>query len=169
MIALMYEASAQPYGMTARPMVGRFLNNKLPPDPPRISTAWSTEVAFPGLTFSFPLGLVPMPGTGDLVVWEREGRVWAFANDPAATTRRPVLNITNRCQGWMECGLLGLAFHPGFATNRFMFVYYNWVPPGTVVRTARRTSGIVQDIHPCLPAGKAEDVRHEAQDFVGGR
>ncbi len=133
MIAFVYEASAQPYGMTARPMVGRFLNDKLPPGPPRISTAWSTEVAFPGLTFSFPLGLVPMPGTGDLVVWEREGRVWAFANDPAATTRRPVLDITNRCQGWMECGLLGLAFHPGFATNRFMFVYYNWVPLGTVV------------------------------------
>lgn len=131
--AFVSEALAQPYGMTTRPAVGRFLNDKLPPGPPQVSTSWSTEVAFPGLTFSFPLGLLPVPGTTDLVVWEREGQVWTFGNDPAATTRKLILNITNRCQGWMECGLLGLAFHPGFATNRHMFVYYNWVPPGTVV------------------------------------
>lgn len=130
---LAVKASAQPYGISARPAIGRFLNGRLPPTPPEMSTSWSTEVAFPGLTFSFPLGLLPVPGTSNLVVWEREGQVWSFADDPATTTRKLILNITNRCQGWMECGLLGLAFHPGFVTNRHMFVYYNWVPPGTVV------------------------------------
>jgi uncharacterized repeat protein (TIGR03806 family) len=29
--------------------------------------------------------------------------------------------------------LLGLVFHPGFATNHFVFVWYTWVKPGTVV------------------------------------
>jgi uncharacterized repeat protein (TIGR03806 family) len=43
------------------------------------------------------------------------------------------LDIHNQCQGWDDSGLLGVAFHPGFATNHLMFVYYTWVKPGTVV------------------------------------
>ena len=38
--------------------------------------------------------------------------------------------------GWDDSGLLGLAFHPGFATNHFLFVYYTWVKPGTVTGDA---------------------------------
>ena len=29
-----------------------------------------------------------------------------------------------------------MAFHPGFATNHFIFVYYTWVKPGTVAGDA---------------------------------
>ncbi len=36
-------------------------------------------------------------------------------------------------QGWDDSGLLGVAFHPGFVTNRFMFCWYTWVTPGTVL------------------------------------
>ncbi len=43
-----------------------------------------------------------------------------------------MLDLSNQCQGWDDSGLLGVAFHPGFATNHLMFVYYTWVKPGTV-------------------------------------
>lgn len=125
-------ASAQPYGLEARPAVGPFLNGSLPEVAPTLSGNWSTVVAFPNLTFLNAVGLTYMPGTTRLVVWEREGRVYHFENTPGVTAKTLVLNITNQCQGWDDSGLLGLAFHPGFVTNRYMFVWYNWVTPGTV-------------------------------------
>src|SRR5439155_6773364 len=79
------------------------------------------------------LGLAAVPGTNRLVVWEREGRVYSFTNSPSASSRSLVLDISNQCQGWDDSGLLNLVFHPGFVTNHYMFVYYTWVTPGTVV------------------------------------
>ena len=55
-----------------------------------------------------------------------------FENASGVTEKKLVLDISNQCQGWDDSGLLGIAFHPGFATNHFMFVYYTWVKPGTV-------------------------------------
>ena len=52
-----------------------------------------------------------------------------------------MLDISNQCQGWDDSGLLGIAFHPGFATNHFMFVYYTWVKPGTVAGVADHPPG----------------------------
>ena len=124
--------SAQPYGLDTRPAVGPFLSGNLPPVAPTLSGNWSTVPAFPNLTFLNAVGLTYMPGTTRLVVWEREGRVYHFENTPGVTTKTLVLNITNQCQGWDDSGLLGLAFHPGFVTNRYMFIWYTWVTPGTV-------------------------------------
>ena len=67
-----------------------------------------------------------------MCVWEREGRVWTFQNSPGTAEKKLVLDLSNQCQGWDDSGLLGVAFHPGFATNHFVFVYYTWVKPGTV-------------------------------------
>ena len=44
-----------------------------------------------------------------------------------------MLDLSNQCQGWDDMGLLAIAFHPDYATNRYLFAYYSWVPPGTVV------------------------------------
>ena len=127
-----FGAGAKPYGITARPSVGPFLNGVLPEIAPSISGNWSAVVAFTNLLFTNSVGLAPVPGTDQLCVWEREGRVWTFQNSPGATEKKLVLDISNQCQGWDDSGLLGVAFHPGFATNHFMFVYYTWVKPGTV-------------------------------------
>lgn len=125
-------APAQPYGLAERPAVGPFLNDVLPEAVATISNNWSAVPAFPNLYFTNAVGLAAIPGTQQLVVWEREGRVWSFVNDSNATQKTLVLDIANQCQGWDDSGLLGLAFHPGFSTNRYMFVYYTWVVPGTV-------------------------------------
>ncbi len=82
--------------------------------------------------FTNSVGLAPVPGSDQLAVWEREGRVWTFENSTGVTEKKLVLDIHNQCQGWDDSGLLGVAFHPGFATNHYMYAYYTWVKPGTV-------------------------------------
>ncbi|MDB6112098.1 MAG: hypothetical protein JWR69_3848 [Pedosphaera sp.] len=125
--------TAQAYGLEAHPAIGPFLGNQMPEAAPIISGNWSAVVAFTNLTFTNALGLAAVPGTGRLVVWEREGRIYSFTNDAGANSKTLVLDLSNQCQGWDDSGLLNLAFHPGFATNHYMFVYYTWVAPGTVV------------------------------------
>jgi len=119
-------------GPIHHPLVGAFLNGTLPEVAPSISGNWSAVVAFTNLLFTNSVGLTSIPGTDELCVWEREGRLWSFQNSPGATEKKLVLDLSNQCQGWDDSGLLGIAFHPGFATNHFMFVYYTWVAPGTV-------------------------------------
>ena len=125
-------AVAQPYGLNSRVALAPYLNGVVPPVSPVITGTWSAVVAFTNLTFTNAVGLACVPGTNLLCVWEREGRVWTFVNNSNTAQRQLVLDIHNQCQGWDDSGLLGVAFHPGFATNRFMFAYYTWVVPGTV-------------------------------------
>ncbi|MGC9944216.1 MAG: PQQ-dependent sugar dehydrogenase [Verrucomicrobiota bacterium] len=115
------------------PRTGPFLNGVLPEVAPAISGNWTAVVAFTNLLFTNSVGLTHVPNSDLLCVWEREGRVWMFENSPGVTEKKLVLDIHNQCQGWDDSGLLGVAFHPGFATNHLMFVYYTWVKPGTVV------------------------------------
>jgi glucose/arabinose dehydrogenase len=92
------------------------------------------------------LGLLPLVGglsaplfvtnaadkTNRLFVVERAGRVRVVSGGVLRST--PFLDITSRvgcCDG--ERGLLGLAFHPGFATNRRLFVYYTNLSGNIVV------------------------------------
>jgi uncharacterized repeat protein (TIGR03806 family) len=124
--------AAAPYGLETRPRIGPYLDGKLPELGPGISGNWSAVVAFGGITFKNALGVTPLPGTHRLVVWEREGRVWSFDDRPEVSEKKLVLDISRQCQGWDDSGLLGLAFHPQFATNHYVYLWYAWVPPGTV-------------------------------------
>lgn len=124
--------AAAPYGMEERASIRAFLNGKMPELGPGISGNWQTVVAFPKLTFKNAVGLCPVPGSNRLVVWEREGRVWSFENRESVSEKKLVLDISNQCQGWDDSGLLGLAFHPNFARNHYVYIWYAWVTPGTV-------------------------------------
>jgi uncharacterized repeat protein (TIGR03806 family) len=108
------------------------LDGRLPEVAPSISGDWTAVVAFTNLWFTNSVGLTSVPGADNLCVWEREGRIWTFENDAGTAQKKLVLDISNQCQGWDDSGLLGVAFHPGFATNHYIFVYYTWVKPGTV-------------------------------------
>ncbi len=120
------------------PRIAPFLGGKLPPIAPLFAGGWRLVEACPNLHFEDPLGVKPLPGTKDLVVWERQGRIWTFENKAEATEKRLVLDISNKCQGWDDCGLLGLTFHPNFAENHQVFIYYKWVQPGTVQGSAEK-------------------------------
>ncbi len=142
-------ATEKPFGLANRPFVGAFLNGTMPEVAPDISGNWSAVVAFTNLLFTNSTGLTSVPDKDELCVWEREGRVWTFQNSPGATEKKLVLDLSNQCQGWDDSGLLGIAFHPGFATNHFLFVYYTWVAPGTVTGspTSRPVPNLPETYH----------------------
>ncbi|MBL9136421.1 MAG: PQQ-dependent sugar dehydrogenase [Verrucomicrobiales bacterium] len=91
---------------------------------------YAVEPALGGLRFTNPVAIVSPPGeTNRLFVVEQRGRI-AVVTNLAAPTRTVFLDIVNRVAGGQptdERGLLGLAFHPGYATNRQFFVYYSTV------------------------------------------
>ena len=86
---------------------------------------YSLSNAFGNLSFADPLAIVTPPGeTNRIFVVEQSGRVAVITN-LAAPNRTVFLDIASKVQRIdSEEGMLGLAFHPGYATNRYFFVYY---------------------------------------------
>ena len=70
-------------------------------------------------------------GTNRLFIIEQGGIIKVL--QPGGTTPTVFLNITARVLSGGERGLLGLAFHPNYASNRRFFVYYTRSPDGALV------------------------------------
>jgi len=130
LLSLNTAVQAQSYGLTSRPAFTAFNGGALPPNASTISGSWSAVPAFANLTFQNPMGIVQKPGTNTMIVWEREGRVWSFTKDASITIKTKILDISAHCQGWDDCGLLNLVFHPNFASNGYVFIYYTY--PGII-------------------------------------
>src|SRR5436190_4205747 len=77
-------------------------------------------------------------GTNRRFVVEQPGRVSVM--QPGSSMRMTFLDITGRVLSGGERGLLGLAFHPQFATNRRFFVDYTRRPDGATVIAEYRVS-----------------------------
>jgi len=86
---------------------------------------YEVVVAFPNLSFSNPVGLHSADdGTNRLFVVEQEGRIQVFENNPNTSVTQVFLDIRDLVLFGGEQGLLGLAFHPGFAQNGYFYVDY---------------------------------------------
>src|ERR1051326_3583563 len=86
--------------------------------------------AFPSLIFSNPICITSPPGeTNRLFVVEKHGRIVVITN-LAAPTRTVFMDISSRVLSSTDTtvsgeeGCLGLAFHPGYATNGYFYVSY---------------------------------------------
>ena len=83
--------------------------------------------AFGNLTFANPVAIVNPPGeTNRLFIVEQAGRIAVITN-LANPNRTVFLDISSQVPNGTppdERGLLGLAFHPGYATNGFFYVFY---------------------------------------------
>lgn len=117
----------------------RIPNNSLnvPADPP--ATAVQVVPAFPSLTFTDPLDFVTPPGDEKrLFVCEIGGKIKVIPDVTAANpTSSLVLDLAQvitspprtPAESWNpgpanEAGLMGLAFHPQYATNGYFYVSY---------------------------------------------
>ncbi len=81
--------------------------------------------AFPSLIFSSPLALVASPDSSNrLFVVEKGGKIFSFENSSSVTSTVQFLDISSRIATDSELGLLGLAFHPSFASNGQFFLNY---------------------------------------------
>ncbi|HCH61301.1 MAG TPA: hypothetical protein DFR83_00755, partial [Deltaproteobacteria bacterium] len=114
-----------PWGLDARPVNTTCV---IPTKPALSTTANVTlEPAFPSLSFSRPTSIVMGPDDRWYVL-ESEGTVLTFPNDPTTTETTVAMDIQDRVTGQLEgggeMGLLGIAFHPEFATNGFVYLSY---------------------------------------------
>ncbi|MEW6756391.1 MAG: PQQ-dependent sugar dehydrogenase [Candidatus Latescibacterota bacterium] len=112
----------QPYGLAARVPNTSFLPT---------STGYGLEEmglrpVFAGVVLAQPVFLTWAPdGSDRIFVVERAGRIRVFPNQAETTQARTFLDLRARVNsGPQEAGMLSVAFHPQYATNGRLFVYY---------------------------------------------
>ena len=69
----------------------------------------------------YPVGMAHT-GTEESYIWTQDGKVWLMRSGQVMTT--PVLDISDEVGFWSDHGLLGLALHPDFASNGWMYLMY---------------------------------------------
>ena len=87
--------------------------------------------AFPAAKLDRPLWMSAAPdGTERFFIVEQQGRILVTRKGGTGAELTEFLNIVKR-EPFVENeeGLLGLAFHPGFKTNRLFYVYYSQQKP----------------------------------------
>ena len=145
----------------------------VPAAPP--ATAYQLVDALPGLTFSQPLGLVSPPGdTRRLFVVEKSGALKLVPDTTAsAPTQSEFLNLpplltarSETFRGGSEQGLLGLAFHPAYATNRQFYVFYS-VRKTDGLDYQRVSRFLTQAANPAVADTTSELVLIEQRDEAG--
>ncbi|WP_282118141.1 PQQ-dependent sugar dehydrogenase [Maribacter aquivivus] len=102
----------------------------------------SYENAFPNLSFNFPTEIQgSIDGTNRMFVVEQPGLIKVFPNkeDVTAQEQSTFLDISSivSYSAGQEIGLLGLAFHPDYTTNGYIFVYYIDQPSNYRINIAR--------------------------------
>jgi uncharacterized repeat protein (TIGR03806 family) len=100
------------------------------PAPPRPAEAAgiAMERTFLNFTFERPVAMYQLPGSGDeWWVVEQPGRVRAAGE--TGSVLRTVLDLRPKVFYLGEAGLLDLAFHPEWLSNRQVFVSYNGLNP----------------------------------------
>jgi quinoprotein glucose dehydrogenase len=87
------------------------------------------QPVFPKLTDERPVWMSEAPdGSGRLFVVYQTGKILIVKKGSDGGDAKEFFNIEDRdpkAGGENECGLLSIAFHPGFATNHLFYVYYN--------------------------------------------
>lgn len=90
--------------------------------------------AFPHLHFNNPVDLQIDNANQSLIyVVEQEGIIKSFINSPVTSSAQIVLNLTSKVLFGGEQGLLGLAFHPNFASNGLLYIDYTAQPNGQTI------------------------------------
>ncbi len=101
---------------------------------PSMPTSLQTQRVFANVSLSSPVAMAQAPG--DPLRWFAVGQagiVTVFENDSATATGTTFVDISARVQSGGERGLLGIAFHPDFATNGEVFLSYTAPAPLTSV------------------------------------
>jgi glucose/arabinose dehydrogenase len=77
-------------------------------------------------------------GTGRLFIVEQTGKIKIYKDGAVLAT--PFLSIGSQVSKGYEQGLLGLAFHPNYKTNRKLYVNFTNTAGDTIVREYRASS-----------------------------
>jgi glucose/arabinose dehydrogenase len=100
---------------------------------------------------------------GRLFVAQQNGQLRVLTNaEPPALLSTPFLTVTVDPSG--ERGLLGVAFDPNFATNRFVYIYYTATTPEIHNRVSRFTASAT---NPNVAAAGSETILLELNNLGG--
>ncbi len=151
----------------------RIANGSLnvPSAPP--PTVYELQEAFPSISFNQPLCLRTPPGeTNRLFICQKGGLLRVITNLANASSASTFLNLPTLLNGRGEAlstsseqGLLGLAFHPGYATNRFFFIYYSVNSSG--VTYERLSRFMTREDNPNLADTSSEVILFQQADTAG--
>lgn len=171
-----YSVSGPGGGPSSAVVTVTFANQlRIAPGPLNVpSTPPATNIAivdaFPSLTFSQPVTLASPPGdTRRLFVVEKTGAIRVIQD---VTAPAPVisnfLNLTVLTDS--ECGLLGLAFHPNYAVNRYFYVFYSVGPSGTTIQRVSRFTADATNPNLAVPGSELVLIQQsdEATNHNGG-
>ncbi|MEM6628614.1 MAG: PQQ-dependent sugar dehydrogenase, partial [Bacteroidota bacterium] len=108
-----------------------YLNGIFPDQTPGPSGSWEVVNAFPNLTFVDPVSILEVPGTTELLIAGKSGKLWTIENDSNTSVKTIFLDIESQIYVADDCGLLGVVFHPEFgqagSPNRgYFYVYYRY-------------------------------------------
>ncbi|MFP2963253.1 PQQ-dependent sugar dehydrogenase [Myxococcus sp. 1LA] len=150
------------FGLDARPANPTCVAPPRPADP----AGATISRAYPELTFTQPVFALQAPGDSRRIyVVERGGRVRVFDKDAVPPTSTVFVDLSGKVNvEHDETGLLGMAFHPAFATNGQVFVSYvgNSVMGGLTSYVVRYRSA---DGGATLDPASAEVVLEQDQPF----
>jgi len=109
------------FGLAARPSNATCVL----PDPPDLSTNIEVNRVFTDLSFDRPVVLrQSLVNTNRWYIVEQDGVIRTFLEDDSSST--VFIDLTGSVStAANEMGLLGMAFHPDFANNNFVYVYYS--------------------------------------------
>ena len=110
-----------------------FLRNQFGSSPP--IGHYNLTLAFGSTTFTNPVGIIsPTDSSGTLFIIEQSGKIQLIQRDQSGTwTKTDFLDIRSRVVSGGEFGLLGLAFHPQYGENGFLYVDYTASDPTRTV------------------------------------
>ena len=96
------------------------------PDQPTVDATVALESAFPNLpTTARAIKILQRPGDdSEWYLLKKNGQLLRFANTPSANAYSTVIDLSAKVDDASEGGLLGMAFHPDFATNGEVFLSY---------------------------------------------
>jgi hypothetical protein len=98
------------------------------------SSSYTVEKAFPFLSFDRPVGIYHAGDQTDrLFVVEQKGVVQVFSNNENTSTTEVFLDIQSKVIYSGEMGLLGLAFHPNYSDNGYLYVDYTAAGSGDTI------------------------------------
>lgn len=98
-----------------------------------------TERVFPNLNFYLPVTMAhPPEDTSHWYLIQQGGQVIRFANENNVSETEVILDLSESIidqNTFWTLGLLGIAFHPSFSENNYVFLYYTSAFPGETYET----------------------------------
>lgn len=118
--------------LTAVSFVADYVGSDAPlvvaPTAPAEQMSGEVETVATGLDTPWEIAFLP---SGDMLVTERPGRLRIFGANPQIIE---VPGVVERGEG----GLLGLALHPNFSSNNFLYLYYTTARNGETINRVVR-------------------------------